>query len=199
MNKVKALLLLLIILLQYRLWFGDGNVLEFQRLNDRIAELRLEGAKRRDRNAALEAEVMDLKQGLDAVEEHARQDMDMIKEGEVFVLVVDPHHEPEFPPAPPVEKLASPPAKTAAVKPPKDGKPIKAKAAVKPQTTESPTVGKPKPATAKTGKPQAPKAVPKKAPANPQTPAEPPQAAPEPEPLPEERLDERPPIDDTDQ
>lgn len=170
MNKVKALLLLLIALLQYRLWFGDGNVLEFQRLNDHIAELRLEGVKRHERNAALEAEVMDLKQGLDAVEERARQDMDMVKEGEVFVQVIDPH-EPEFPPtAPPVEKLATPAAKQAA-KPPKDGKSSKAKDAAKPHQAEFPMTGKPKATPAKTDKSQATEAAPK--PAKPQAPAKP--------------------------
>ncbi len=100
MKKVIALLLLLIGLLQYRLWFGDGNVLEFHRLTDRIEELRQEGARRRERNAALEAEVMDLKQGLDAVEERARQDLGMIKEGEVFVQVIDPRREPDARPTP---------------------------------------------------------------------------------------------------
>jgi cell division protein FtsB len=106
-NKVTALLILLIGLLQYKLWFGDGNVLEFQRLNDRIAELRLEGAKRRERNAALEAEVMDLKQGLDAVEERARHELGMVMEGEQFVQVIDPQHEPEPSVSPPPEKPAS--------------------------------------------------------------------------------------------
>jgi cell division protein FtsB len=96
-----AFLVTIILLLQYRLWFGDGNVLEFRRLNERIEELRREGAKRRERNAALEAEVMDLKQGLDAVEERARQDLGMIREGEVFVQVIDPHHEEAPPPVPP--------------------------------------------------------------------------------------------------
>jgi cell division protein FtsB len=87
-----ALLVLLIALLQYRLWFGDGNLREFQRLQDRIDELKQEGQKRKDRNAALEAEVVDLKQGLDAIEERARQDLGMIKEGETFVQVIDAKH-----------------------------------------------------------------------------------------------------------
>jgi cell division protein FtsB len=99
MRVLTAFLVLVFALLQYRLWFGDGNVLEFHRLNDRIEELRREGDKRRERNAALEAEVMDLKQGLDAIEERARQDLGMIKEGEQFVQVIDPHRD-EPPPAP---------------------------------------------------------------------------------------------------
>jgi cell division protein FtsB len=182
MNKVKALLLVLIALLQYRLWFGDGNVREFQHLNDRIAELRQEGAKRRERNAALEAEVMDLKQGLDAVEERARQDMDMIKEGEVFVQVIDPQHDPEPPPAPAKEKPAATPAKPAPAK----AKPAKPKDAAKPHPTES----KP-PAAKQPAKPQAAKKPAKPKPAAPAKAERP--AAP-----PEEPIEQRPPDDEPD-
>lgn len=105
LNKITALLLVVIGLLQYRLWFGDGNMMELQRLGNQIQELRQEGGKRRERNAALEAEVMDLKQGLDAVEERARQDLGMIREGESFVQIIDPHHEAP-PPAPPAKPEA---------------------------------------------------------------------------------------------
>ncbi len=89
MNKLTAFLVVLIALLQYRLWFGDGNLLELHRMSDRIEELRRDGSKRQERNAALEAEVMDLKQGTDAIEERARHDLGMIKEGEVFVQVLE--------------------------------------------------------------------------------------------------------------
>lgn len=99
MKKLTVFLVLLIGLLQFRLWFGDGNLLEFRRLNERIEELRHEGDKRRERNAALEAEVMDLKQGLDAIEERARLDLGMVKEGEIFVQVIDAHHEHAVTPA----------------------------------------------------------------------------------------------------
>ena len=113
-----AILVLLIALLQYRLWFGDGNLREFQRLHQRIDELKQDGAKRRDRNAALEAEVMDLKQGLDAIEERARQDLGIVKEGETFVQIIDAHHPPPAaePPKPaavetPAKPAESPPRK----------------------------------------------------------------------------------------
>ena len=92
-KKFTILLLLLIGLLQYRLWLGDGSIRDLNRLHDQIEEMQREGAKRRDRNAALEAEVMDLKQGTDAIEELARQDLGMIKEGEVFVQVLEQHQE----------------------------------------------------------------------------------------------------------
>ena len=160
MNKVTALLLLLIGLLQYRLWYGDGNVREFQRLNDRIAELRQEGAKRRERNAALEAEVMDLKQGQDAVEERGRQDLGMIKEGEVFVQVIDPKEEDEAQPAPAKDTPAQPLTKAEAARIAKDAK---LGDAAKPRPTESPATAKAKPVAVKTEKPKANAATPKKA------------------------------------
>jgi cell division protein FtsB len=101
-NKLTAILLVLIAVLQYRLWFGDGSVRELHQLGERIEELKQEGAKRRERNIAFEAEVMDLKEGTDAIEERARHDLGMIKEGEVFIQVID-HHHPE------VRRQSSPP------------------------------------------------------------------------------------------
>ncbi|MFM8333314.1 MAG: cell division protein FtsB [Candidatus Methylumidiphilus sp.] len=185
MSKITVLLLVLIGLLQYRLWFGDGNVREFQRMNDRIAELHQEGARRRERNAALEAEVMDLKQGLDAVEERARQDMDMIKDGEVFVQVIDPQaeHDDEAP-APKV------PPKPAAAKSGKDDKPAKPKrSAETPRPTESPAKAKKPPAAAKppAAKPPAPKKPPAK-----------PKPAPKPAAPADDPIEERPPNEEPD-
>lgn len=83
------MLALLLCLLQYRLWFGDGNLFEVHRLQQRIEELRREAARLRERNSALEAEVLDLKQGLEAVEERARRDLGMIREGETFFQVIE--------------------------------------------------------------------------------------------------------------
>ena len=187
MNKVTALLLVLIGLLQYRLWYGDGNVLEFQRLNDRIAELHQEGAKRRERNAALEAEVMDLKQGLDAVEERGRQDLGMIKEGEVFVQVIDTPDDDETPSAPLKEQPPQIPAKLGTAKVGKEAKPS---GAGKPRPTESPATAKPKPA-AKADKPKPAPANPSKAAAKPATaPVKPAQKAPQA--TPKETIEERP-------
>jgi cell division protein FtsB len=105
-KKLTAFLLVLIALLQYRLWFGDGNIRELHRLGDHIEELKQEGEKRRERNAAFEAEVMDLKQGTDAIEERARHELGMIKEGEVFIQVID--HHPEAKPSPPAAQSEKP-------------------------------------------------------------------------------------------
>nr|WP_232470578.1 cell division protein FtsB [Methylococcus sp. BF19-07] len=111
-----AFLLVLIALLQYRLWFGDGNLREMQRLQERIAELTEEGEKRRQRNAALEAEIMDLRKGTDAIEEYARRDLGMIKEGETLIQIIDAAHpSPSLQPAPPARKpgKSAPPAPAA--------------------------------------------------------------------------------------
>ena len=100
MGRLTLLLLILIGLLQYRLWFGDGNLRELNRMKNRITELQQEGERRKQRNAAVEAEVNDLKRGTDAIEESARQNLGMVKEGEVFIQVVDEFTRPDAAPAP---------------------------------------------------------------------------------------------------
>ena len=162
MSKVIILLVLLIGLLQYKLWYGEGNVREFKRLNDRIAELRQEGAKRRERNAALEAEVMDLKQGLDAVEERARHELGMVMDGEEFVQVIDPLQEPETTVAPAPE---NPSAQDTSPVPARASKKSLQKKKAKPteavKSTEFKAPGD-KPATAPPVKRQQPKKPPSK-------------------------------------
>jgi cell division protein FtsB len=97
-KKFLALLLVIICLLQYRIWFGDGNIFELRRLQARIDELNAEKERRLQRNAALDAEVRDLKGGYEAVEELARQNLGMIKPGEIRVQVFEAEDPP--PPAP---------------------------------------------------------------------------------------------------
>lgn len=115
MKRLTLVLLIFIGLLQYRLWFGDGNLRELHRLQNRITELQQEGERRKQRNAALEAEVNDLKRGTDAIEESARQNLGMVKEGEVFIQVVDEKTRPQS--AAPAAKPEKPRPKPAA--PPK--------------------------------------------------------------------------------
>ena len=76
--------------LQYKLWVGDGSLAEVWQLRQSLAEQRKENAQLAERNAALEAEVKDLKQGLDAIEERARAELGMIKDDEVFYQIVEP-------------------------------------------------------------------------------------------------------------
>lgn len=80
-------LLLLLALLQYRLWFGDGGVQELRQIRERVAALDEANKPLRDRNARLAAEVVDLKTGLDAIEERARSDIGMVRTDEHFYWV----------------------------------------------------------------------------------------------------------------
>jgi cell division protein FtsB len=89
MKKLLLLLLLLLVYLQYRLWLGDGSLQEVWELHREVEAQREENLQLRERNAALEAEVRDLQQGLDAIEEHAREDLGMVKEGETFYQLVE--------------------------------------------------------------------------------------------------------------
>jgi cell division protein FtsB len=78
----------LLVLLQFRLWVGDGSVAEVWGLRQQVEAQRSENAALRERNQALEAEVLDLKTGLAAIEERARSELGMIKDGETFLQVV---------------------------------------------------------------------------------------------------------------
>jgi cell division protein FtsB len=89
MKKLLILLVLLLVYLQYNLWFGDGSLQEVWHLRQDVERQRQENAELRERNAALDAEVQDLKQGLETIEEHAREDLGMIKKGETFYQVIE--------------------------------------------------------------------------------------------------------------
>ena len=74
-------------LLQARLWLADGGLREVWRLDDEVARRVEDNARLAARNAALEGEVKDLKQGLAAAEERARTELGMIKAGETFYQI----------------------------------------------------------------------------------------------------------------
>lgn len=89
MKLLNAILLLLLVLLQYRLWNGNGSLPEVWHLEEiKTAQIR-ENEQLRERNLSLAAEVMDLKQGLEAIEERARSEMGMIHKDEVFFQIVE--------------------------------------------------------------------------------------------------------------
>ena len=90
MRGLVALLALLFLLVQYSLWFGRGGVRDIASLERQIAAQKTENGRLDARNNALLAEVVDLKQGMDAVEEIARSEMGMVREGEVFFQVLEP-------------------------------------------------------------------------------------------------------------
>lgn len=82
-------LLAILVLLQYPLWFGNGGVIAAWRLSQEIAAQQIENARLKDRNQALEADVNDLKQGMQAIEERARAELGMVKKGEIFIQVIE--------------------------------------------------------------------------------------------------------------
>jgi len=94
MRWIGWVLFALLLLLQYRLWVGDGSLAEVWDLYQQVETQRDENQRLRERNQALEAEVQDLKQGLGAIEERAREELGMIKEGETFYQIIEPPAEP---------------------------------------------------------------------------------------------------------
>jgi len=83
------LLVALIAVLQYPLWLGKGGWLKVWDYNRLLAEQQAVNRQLEGRNAGLDAEVRDLKQGYDAIEERARFELGMVKDGEVFVQLPD--------------------------------------------------------------------------------------------------------------
>jgi len=90
MRPLTLTLIALIIAIQYPLWFGKGSWLRVWHLDQQLDEQRADNETRVLRNAALNAEVRDLKTGLDAIEERARTELGMIKSDEVFFQVLNP-------------------------------------------------------------------------------------------------------------
>ncbi|NIM30690.1 MAG: cell division protein FtsB [Pseudomonas stutzeri] len=84
-----VVLLLLLGGLQYRLWVGEGSLAQVNSLNKQIADQQGENERLLERNRILEAEVLELKQGMETVEERARQELGMVKEGETLYQLTE--------------------------------------------------------------------------------------------------------------
>lgn len=80
-------LVVLIALLQYPLWFGKGGWYRVWDMDRQLKAQRDVNQKLEQRNAGLDAEVRDLKSGYDAIEERARYELGLVKDGEVFVQI----------------------------------------------------------------------------------------------------------------
>jgi cell division protein FtsB len=85
-----ALLLVMFLVLQYRLWVGQGSQAEVHRLTQQIHSQQTRLQEISERNKRLRAEVESLRNGVDAVEARARTDLGMIREGETFFQVIRP-------------------------------------------------------------------------------------------------------------
>jgi cell division protein FtsB len=95
MRILQGLLVVIILGLQIRLWTGSGSIAEISRLNESITIQEAENRDLQGRNGELLTEVDALKDGTDAVEEMAREDLGLIKEGETFYMIVKPKEEPK--------------------------------------------------------------------------------------------------------
>jgi len=90
MRFLALALVLLIALIQNPLWFGKGGWLRVWELDGQVDAQRDTNTELATRNAALDAEVLDLKQGYDAIEERARSDLGMVKQDEVLFRILQP-------------------------------------------------------------------------------------------------------------
>ena len=88
MKILLTVLILLLIGLQYKLWFGDGSLSEVVQLSRELKLQQQRLLELEERNRMLEAQVLDLQNGLDAFEEKARNDLGMIKQGETFIQLI---------------------------------------------------------------------------------------------------------------
>ena len=88
MRALIAVLLVILVALQLKMWFGEGGYRDVQRLAQRVEEQAQENEQLAQRNRELQAEVEDLRQGLEAIEERARSELGLIKENEEFYQVV---------------------------------------------------------------------------------------------------------------
>lgn len=88
MKRIIAILIVLLVLLQYEIWLGDGGIPEILQLESEVDVVQLQVNTLKERNQALEAEVLDLKKGMDAIEERARSELGMIGKDEVYYQVI---------------------------------------------------------------------------------------------------------------
>ena len=89
MKILAAILGALIVLIQYPLWLGKGGWLRVWEVDRQLSDAQLRNRQLRLRNAALTAEVRDLKEGLEAIEERARYEQGMVKNDEVFFQIIE--------------------------------------------------------------------------------------------------------------
>jgi cell division protein FtsB len=90
MKVLAAILGALIVLIQYPLWIGKGGWLRAWQLDSEVAGQKMKNGLAEARNAALAAEVRDLKQGSEAVEDRARRELGLVRGDEIFFQYVEP-------------------------------------------------------------------------------------------------------------
>ena len=93
MKLLSLTFIALIFLLQYPLWYGKGGWLKVWELDQEVKAAHQTSRELQNRNTILEAEVNDLKQGLDAIEERARSELGMIKQDEILFQISKSNHQ----------------------------------------------------------------------------------------------------------
>jgi cell division protein FtsB len=88
MRAITVVLLIFLGLLQYRLWFGKNSVPDYLSLEEEVARQKIDNEKLQQRNKLLYADTDDLKSGSEAIEERARNELGMIKNGETFFRII---------------------------------------------------------------------------------------------------------------
>lgn len=91
MRSIFIFLLLALLGLQYKLWLGDGSVRQWLHLENKLVVEEQDNKQLAARNRAIEADVLELKSGDQALEEQARYELGMVKEGEVYYQCDDRH------------------------------------------------------------------------------------------------------------
>lgn len=89
MKWLIAILILLLLGLQYRLWVGEGSIAHRIELQKKIEQQQAENALLKLRNERLALEIESLKNGTAGVEERAREELGLIKEDETFFMIID--------------------------------------------------------------------------------------------------------------
>jgi cell division protein FtsB len=94
---IVATLVILLLGLQFRLWVGDGSIAHVSSLGERVARARTANDVKDRRNEVLRVEIRDLKSSHEFIEEKARVEFGLIKEGETFFMLVEQNSDPKTP------------------------------------------------------------------------------------------------------
>ncbi|MDN4503844.1 cell division protein FtsB [Alteromonadaceae bacterium BrNp21-10] len=92
MKWVTTILIILLGALQYRLWFGKHSIVDYRQVKQQVDQQILQNANMRQRNSLLKADIHDLKMGMEAIEERARNELGLIKRGETFYRILPKEH-----------------------------------------------------------------------------------------------------------
>lgn len=85
---IALVLIVLLALLQYRLWFGKNSISDYRHMQQQITQMTEQNARLTQRNLLLRADIDDLKSGEESLEERARNELGLIKQGETFFRIV---------------------------------------------------------------------------------------------------------------